>query len=214
MERFTGKDLSVLPGLTSYVISLIIITILYRYRSRLFSQFEMLLVQREKLEHLAFYDTLTNIPNRKKIIEQLNHLISNSAENNSKFSLVFIDLNNFKKINDSLGHYVGDHILQRLVKRISSSITVSNVLKETGFDSKYLEFEVTESIFISYPKHVKKVLLQLKSMGISIALDDFGTGYSSLSFLQDISIDVLKIDKVFIDRISESVKKKIFLVLL
>jgi EAL domain-containing protein (putative c-di-GMP-specific phosphodiesterase class I) len=53
---------------------------------------------------------------------------------------------------------------------------VKKVLQETGFDSRYLEFEITESVLISYPEKVIETLNQLKEMGISIALDDFGTG--------------------------------------
>jgi diguanylate cyclase (GGDEF)-like protein len=79
--------------------------------------------------------------------------------------------------------------------------TVKDILEETGFDAKYLEFEITESVFISSMDYVIGVLNQLKKLGIRIALDDFGTGYSSLSYLQMLPIDTLKIDKIFIDRI-------------
>ena len=79
---------------------------------------------------------------------------------------------------------------------------VQRVLDDTGFDGRHLEFEVTESVFISNPFSVVKVLNRLKDMGIKIALDDFGTGYASLKNLQILPIDTLKIDKSFIDRIA------------
>ncbi|HLV10570.1 MAG TPA: bifunctional diguanylate cyclase/phosphodiesterase [Halanaerobiales bacterium] len=85
---------------------------------------------------------------------------------------------------------------------------VNRILKNTGFDSRRLEFEITESIFISYPDYVIEVLEHLRNMGIRIALDDFGTGYASLSYLQNIPIDTLKIDRAFIDGISEGRKRK------
>ncbi len=78
---------------------------------------------------------------------------------------------------------------------------VRRVLEDTGFDSSYLEFEITESVFISYPEKVIDTLNQIKKMGIRIALDDFGTGYASLNYLQMLPIDTLKIDKAFVSRI-------------
>lgn len=79
---------------------------------------------------------------------------------------------------------------------------VNNVLEETKCSGKHLEFEVTESVFISSVEYVVGVFVELKKMGIRIALDDFGTGYSSLSYLQKLPIDTLKIDKSFIDSIN------------
>lgn len=81
---------------------------------------------------------------------------------------------------------------------------IKDILKETGFDSNYLELEITESVFISYPDYIIEVIKQLKDLGIRIALDDFGTGYASLSYLQMLPINVLKIDKTFIDQIIQS----------
>jgi diguanylate cyclase (GGDEF)-like protein len=78
---------------------------------------------------------------------------------------------------------------------------IKEVLKYTGFDCRYLELEITESIFITYPDTVIEVIRQLKKMGIRIALDDFGTGYASLNYLQILPINILKIDKTFIDKI-------------
>jgi diguanylate cyclase (GGDEF)-like protein len=80
---------------------------------------------------------------------------------------------------------------------------VKRVLEETGFDGSRLEFEITESVFISYPEKVSDTLRQLKEMGIRIALDDFGTGYASLKNLQMLPIDTLKIDRAFVSRIGE-----------
>ncbi len=79
--------------------------------------------------------------------------------------------------------------------------TVKEILRRTGYDSRYLEFEITESVLITSPEYVTEVIGQLKEMGIRIALDDFGTGYASLNYLQLLPINILKIDKTFIDKI-------------
>lgn len=68
----------------------------------------------------------------------------------------------------------------------------------------YLVMEMTESVIINKPKKTKAILDQIRSFGIRLALDDFGTGYSSLSYLQNYPFDILKIDKSFIDDLSEN----------
>ncbi len=78
---------------------------------------------------------------------------------------------------------------------------IDRVLAETKVNPYNLEFEVTESIFISSFDYITNILNQVKLRGIRIALDDFGTGYSSLNYLQTLPIDTLKIDKSFVDRI-------------
>jgi diguanylate cyclase (GGDEF)-like protein len=86
---------------------------------------------------------------------------------------------------------------------------VKDVMQEYDIEGKELEFEITESIFMKPTQKILDVLHILRSMGIRIALDDFGTGYSSLNYLQKLPVDILKIDKTFIDSIeSDSVKLK------
>ncbi|QNU68559.1 bifunctional diguanylate cyclase/phosphodiesterase [Ruminiclostridium herbifermentans] len=75
------------------------------------------------------------------------------------------------------------------------------MLQETEFPPNQLEIEITESVFISSISKAIEILNELKNMGIRIALDDFGTGYSSLSYLTKLPIDILKIDKSFIDEL-------------
>lgn len=77
---------------------------------------------------------------------------------------------------------------------------VSNILKETKLDPRYLELELTESI-IQDSKHSISTMHKLKAMGICLSIDDFGTGYSSLSYLKTFPIDTLKIDQTFIRNI-------------
>ncbi|MGG1551222.1 EAL domain-containing protein [Paenibacillus ferrarius] len=82
---------------------------------------------------------------------------------------------------------------------------VSQTLKETGLDAKYLELELTESI-IQDSKFAISTMQKLKGMGIFLSIDDFGTGYSSLSYLKLFPIDSLKIDQSFTRNMFENVK--------
>ncbi|MDP4178229.1 MAG: EAL domain-containing protein [Bacillota bacterium] len=83
---------------------------------------------------------------------------------------------------------------------------VEKTIKRTGIKGKNLEFEITESVLISSVDYTIDLLNRLRQLGIKIALDDFGTGYSSLSYINSFPIDVLKIDKSFIDSIDVTSK--------
>ena len=67
-----------------------------------------------------------------------------------------------------------------------------------GVPPKYLEIEITENVFIFDANTVEQILSQLRSYGFSISMDDFGSGYSSLNLLRELPIDVLKIDRIFL----------------
>jgi diguanylate cyclase (GGDEF)-like protein len=75
-------------------------------------------------------------------------------------------------------------------------------LEDTRLDARHLELELTERVLMKDVEATASVLRELKAMGVRLALDDFGTGYSSLSCLHRLPIDVLKIDRSFIQRIT------------
>jgi len=78
------------------------------------------------------------------------------------------------------------------------------ILKSTGFDPKYLELEITESVVMQDPDKVVMKLEALRRMGIRLAIDDFGTGYSSLGYLKRFPINNLKVDRSFVRDLAHS----------
>jgi len=78
---------------------------------------------------------------------------------------------------------------------------VAGVLTETGFSPMQLELEITESGLMDNQANATKILNGLRDQGVRLAIDDFGTGYSSLAYLKHFPLDLLKIDKSFIDDI-------------
>jgi EAL domain-containing protein (putative c-di-GMP-specific phosphodiesterase class I) len=80
---------------------------------------------------------------------------------------------------------------------------VADALKQSGLEPNLLLLEVTESVLMEDTEANIATLERLKALGVRLALDDFGTGYSSLSYLRRFPVDVIKIDKSFIDGIAD-----------
>lgn len=84
--------------------------------------------------------------------------------------------------------------------------TVANALKVSRLDPSRLELEITESVLLEKSSDILEVLQRLKALGVTIALDDFGTGFSGLGYLNSFPIDKIKIDRSFVNGLSESSK--------
>ena len=81
---------------------------------------------------------------------------------------------------------------------------VRRILDSSGLEPGALMLELTESVLLRRDERVQSDLIELKAIGVRLAIDDFGTGYSSLSYLRELPIDVLKMDKSFVDGIAIS----------
>lgn len=88
----------------------------------------------EKMAHLAQHDALTNLPNRALLNDRINQAIALAERSGSSLALLFLDLDNFKHINDSLGHGVGDQLLQAVALRLSDCVRSSDTVSRLGGD--------------------------------------------------------------------------------
>jgi len=88
----------------------------------------------DQLEHLAFYDPLTDLPNRQLLKDRLRLALAASARSRKYGALLFIDLDNFKTLNDTLGHNIGDLLLQQVAQRLLSSVRKKDTAARLGGD--------------------------------------------------------------------------------
>ena len=95
----------------------------------------------ERLEHLAHYDPLTNLPNRLLVQSRLEHALKLAERSRQRVAVLFIDLDRFKNINDSLGHPVGDELLRAIAKRLSGRLREGDTLGRLGGDEFLLILE-------------------------------------------------------------------------
>ncbi|MBR3057677.1 MAG: EAL domain-containing protein [Clostridiales bacterium] len=110
----------------------------------------------ERLYQMNHFDTLTGLPNRIKITARMDLLISLLSHKNMSFALVYIDLDNFKKINDTIGHRVGDLMLQAVSTRLATIISDEDMLGRWGGD----EF----AILIQRPLDANSILSYVESI--------------------------------------------------
>ena len=88
----------------------------------------------DQIRHLAEHDFLTDLPNRVLLLDRLNQQLAHCRRNQGQFALMFIDLDRFKQINDTLGHHIGDLLLQAVAQRLKQTLRESDTVSRQGGD--------------------------------------------------------------------------------
>ncbi len=91
-------------------------------------------IARERADYLAYYDELTGLPRRKLLFEHIKIAMMRAERNGTKNALLFLDLDNFKQINDSMGHDTGDYLLEQLAKRLTALMRTGDIVARLGGD--------------------------------------------------------------------------------
>ncbi|HEY6896521.1 MAG TPA: PAS domain-containing protein [Rhodocyclaceae bacterium] len=88
----------------------------------------------ERIRHMAFHDALTGLPNRTLLLDRLEHAVARAKREGGRLSITFIDLDRFKGVNDTLGHDIGDLLLQQVAQRIKDRLRAADTLARMGGD--------------------------------------------------------------------------------
>jgi diguanylate cyclase (GGDEF)-like protein/PAS domain S-box-containing protein len=99
-----------------------------------FSDITKLKESQDKLDHLAHHDPLTGLPNRLLFHDRLQHALVRAARTGEQLAVIFIDLDRFKNVNDTLGHHVGDELLKRVAESLSACLRDGDTLARLGGD--------------------------------------------------------------------------------
>ena len=159
----------------------------------IFSDISAIKSSQRRVEFLATHDDLTGIPNRTLLMDRLKHSVAQAKRQGGKLAVLFIDLDNFKVINDSLGHDVGDLLLKQATERLQSCVRDSDTLARLGGDEfvavlSYVGLEEVNTAagrivdFLAASFNVAgKQLFVSASIGISVFPDD---GEDSMTLLK------------------------------
>lgn len=159
---------------------------------------------RDQLQQMAQFDMLTGLPNRRMVLDRLAQMVALAKRGNQRFALLFVDLDGFKRINDTYGHEAGDRVLKAVAARLSACIRSSDIVGRMGGD----EFTVILSTLTRYEdagQVAEKILETLRrpitmpsgvqdqigsSIGISVFPEDAQDGDGLLATADDAMYEV------------------------
>ncbi len=154
----------------------------------------------ERVEFLAYYDTLTGLPNRNELAKRLDMEIARVRRTQGHGALLFIDLDNFKNINDSLGHPAGDLVLQEMARRLQAHIRGDDTVARLGGDEFIIILSSLSQDEMEAISHAREVANKIRdtiamecrihdtelyvtaSIGISMISQDQANGHDLLRF--------------------------------
>ncbi|NQY50335.1 MAG: EAL domain-containing protein [Colwellia sp.] len=105
-----------------------LLILLTRYSLYLRKKIKRQFIAEEEIKRLAFFDSLTNLPNQELCLNRLQHALAGAARSNTTIAVLFIGIEDFKSINDKQGHESGDKLLQQVAKRLSSELRSGDTL--------------------------------------------------------------------------------------
>lgn len=141
----------------------------------------------QKIEYQAFHDALTDLPNRALFMDRLQLAHARAQRSQSLISVIFIDLDNFKMVNDTLGHEAGDHLLQSIAKRLAQCVRAGDTVARLGGDEFTILLE--EVTGVEDAIEIAERILKILSIPICIASKEIFTSASIGIAFQEEAID-------------------------
>ncbi len=136
----------------------------------------------QQKEQMSFYDPLTNLPNRKLFEDRLGQMLNIKTESQNQLAVLFLDLDRFKFINDSLGHHIGDDFLRLVAERLKQSLRKQDTISRlAGDEFLFLLPDVTEEMAITIVQNIQRTIKEpfyisgqniIVSASIGIAFSD------------------------------------------
>jgi len=126
----------------------------------------------DKIEYLAFHDPLTDLPNRRLLMDRLDHAFASSLRSGREGAVLFVDLDNFKNINDSLGHHIGDLLLQQTATRLKACMRAGDTIARLGGDEFVVVLEALSVQRIEAANQVNAISMKiLAALNLPYQLD-------------------------------------------
>ncbi|MEX0739404.1 MAG: EAL domain-containing protein [Pseudohongiella sp.] len=131
---------------------------------------------RDQLHQLAFFDSLTGLPNRRLVLDRLDHALANRNQTGYEGALLFLDVDDFKVVNDTLGHDTGDYLLQLLARRLERGLLSTDTAGRLGADEFVL---IIEDLALDADDSLVRVrdMAEILRQQLSLPFDLNGTDY-------------------------------------
>jgi diguanylate cyclase (GGDEF)-like protein len=117
-------------GMVTAILNVLTIMLVLMFSGQLRTRFAM----ERQLQTLAWFDALTGLPNRAQLNKETSRILTNASRNSSQFAILFIDLDRFKRVNDTQGHSAGDEVLSEIARRLRNCVRGEDVIGRLGGD--------------------------------------------------------------------------------
>jgi len=131
---FYSKGPTSVPAIFTYVAAIIIVSLIYSYKTSMKKHLDQLKKKENELKNLAYFDGLTAVLNRKTFIDELDMHIEFFKISGKKLFVIFMDIDDFKNINDTLGHFAGDTVLIEITRRLKQVVHEEDIIGRLGGD--------------------------------------------------------------------------------
>lgn len=152
----------------------------------------------QEIKNLAFFDPLTKLPNRRLLMDRLQHALASSARSRKAGAILFIDLDNFKNLNDTLGHDIGDQLLKSVAQRLETCVREGDTVARLGGDEFVVMLEDLSEDALEAAKQTESIAAKiLSSMNAPYHLGQFehhstpSIGAALFTDSDDVSVDDL-----------------------